>query len=140
MKSFAVYVSLALVVLALGTWLALEWSGVAIITTHPIEGEARETHVWFAQTDDGLWLEAGAPENPWFLDVQSNPSVSIEAEGISGAYRVEVVSGHEAARRVRSLFREKYGTRDLWVGLFVESAASTAVRLHPVNQTRSAVP
>lgn len=131
MKWLVVHVSLALVLLLAGTWLALEWSGVAIITTTSPEGEARSTHVWFALSGDELWLEAGEPENPWFVDVQSNPSVSIEAEGISGDYRAEVVPDHGTARRVRGLLRDKYGLRDLWVGLFVEPMRSVAVRLHP---------
>lgn len=45
------------------TWVALEASDVARIETRAPSGEARTTHVWFVERDDGLWLEAGTPEN-----------------------------------------------------------------------------
>jgi hypothetical protein len=134
MKSLFTHVAFALVVLGFGTWAALEWSGVAIVTTRPAEGGERRTHVWFVESEGELWFEAGAPENPWFVDVKENPRISVEGSGIGGEYTAEVVPGRPAARRVRELLQEKYGLRDLWVGIFVDSASSTAVRLHSLPQ------
>ncbi len=121
-----------LVLLAVTTWLALERSGVAVITTRSKSGEPRETHVWFARdSNNKLWLEAGAPQNPWFVDIQSNPELSLIAEDLSGDYHTTVVPGRDATAQVRNLLREKYGLRDRWVGLFVTASESTAVELSP---------
>lgn len=131
MKKILISIALALVSFVLVTWLALEWSQVAIIKTKSSSGEIRETHIWFVHDGKDLWLEAGTPLNPWFVEVESIPEVSLEADGHSGDYLAEVVPGWDAARRVRGLLAEKYGIRDHWVGLFVDSTGSVAVRLSP---------
>jgi hypothetical protein len=116
------------------TWWALESGGVAVVGTLRIEGGARETHVWYAEPDGELWLEAGTPENPWFQDVLRVSVLRFTAEGRSGRYRAEPIedpSGHE---RIRALLREKYGFRDRWVGLLVDTSRSVAVRLIPVAE------
>lgn len=56
----------ALAVFRLVTWWALETSGVPVIETRTPDGTLRSTHVWFAELDGELWLEAGTPDNPWF--------------------------------------------------------------------------
>lgn len=111
------------------TWWALEWSDVAIVQTHTPEGNARSTHVWYAEDAGELLLEAGTPENPWFRDVLRNPELVFDAGGGPRSYRAEPIreaSGHE---RIRSLLRAKYGLRDWWVGLLVDTSRSVAVRL-----------
>jgi hypothetical protein len=111
---------------------ALESGGVAVIATHAPEGELRSTHVWYAEPAGELWLEAGTPENPWFTDAQREPQIRFSAEGRSGDYLAEPVYDSEAHTRMRSGLSEKYGWRDRWLGLFVDTTHSVAVRLIPV--------
>lgn len=120
-----------------GTWWALEAGGVARIQTRSVDGTVRSTHVWYVEPEGALWLEAGAPENGWFRDVLEDPHLTLDAEGHSGRYRAVVEDTPEAQRRVRALLREKYGWRDRWVGLFVDSSRSIAVSLESLgSETR----
>lgn len=129
----AIATLLALVLAAVGvTILSLESGGVAIVETRTPDGGTRSTHVWFARHEGTLWLEAGAPGNPWFLDVQRSPRLFFSADGIAKAYEAVPVPDAAARSLVRSLLRRKYGWRDRWVGLFVDSSRSLAVRLDPV--------
>jgi len=121
----------AVLAFAVLTWWALEWSGVAVVQTTTPDGTPRSTHVWYAEPDGELWLEAGTPENPWFRDVLLDPLVVFDAGDGPSTYRAEPIehpSGHET---IRSLLRARYGVRDWWVGLLVDTSSSVAVRLVP---------
>lgn len=136
------------------TWWALESGGVAVIETRADDGSLRSTHVWFVEPDGELWVEAGTPENGWYLDVLRDPALSFSADRRSGRYLAERVSGDNTDRtddtddtantantggasgahaRVRSLLREKYGFRDFWISLIFETSNSIAMRLIPVE-------
>jgi hypothetical protein len=120
------------IVTALGlfTWWALESSGVVVITTQAEDGAARETHVWFVENRGELWLEAGTPEHPWYVDVLRNPKLRLRAkEGPAADFHARPMP--ERSSEVRSLLSRKYGVRDRWIGLFVDSSQSVAVRLLP---------
>ena len=67
-------VATALCFVALAWWV-LESGGVARIETTAADGSLRETHVWYVVRDGELWVEAGTPENSWFVDVQREPGV-----------------------------------------------------------------
>jgi len=116
--------------LAVLTWWALESGGVAIIETRGAGGEVRRTHVWFVEHGDEFWLEAGAPDNGWFVDVQQRPEVTVEIDGVRVPGRAEPVYEQGARGWVRILMRRKYGVRDRWVSVFVDPDASTPVRFH----------
>jgi hypothetical protein len=116
------------------TWWALEAGGVAVVSTSRTEGGSRSTHVWYAEPDGELWLEAGTPENPWFQDAQRNPVLDFAAEGRSGRYTAQPIEDPSGHTRIRSLLREKYGLRDRWVGLLVDTSGSVAVRLVPMEE------
>lgn len=137
-----IVLKLALAALALAgafaaaTWWALEAGGVARIETRSADGSTRTTHVWYVEPDGELWLEVGNPENPWYRDVLADPTVTLTAEGRSARYRAEVIDTPAARHRVRSLLREKYGLRDRWVGLLVDSSRSLAARLRPMDEGR----
>jgi len=120
--------------LAAVTWWALESGGVAVIETRTPEGAIRSTHVWYAEPDGELWLEAGTPENAWFVDVQRDPAVTFTADDRSGRYAAQLVSDPSGHARIRSLLRDKYGLRDRWVGLLVDTSRSVAVRLVPAEK------
>ena len=81
--------------------------------------------------DGELWLEAGTPENGWFQDIQKNPAVNFKANGRVSRYIAQPVDGASAHSRVRSLIRAKYGLRDLWVGLIIDTSRSVSVHLVP---------
>ncbi len=133
----------AALVAALGatTWWALESGGVAVIETRTPEGTVRSTHVWYTEPDEELWLEAGAPGNAWFQDVQQNPVVTFiranradKADRRSARYVARPVDHPSGHTRIRSLIRDKYGFRDRWVGLLVDTSRSVAVQLSPAPE------
>ena len=127
----AASVAVALLGFIATTWWALESFGVATVETLQADGSLRQTHVWFVEPDGELWLEAGSPENGWFRDVLENRALTFSAERRSGRYRAEPIDGDAARRKIRSLIRAKYGFRDRWVGLLVDTSLSVAVRLSP---------
>ena len=116
------------------TWWALESGGVAVIETRTPDGSVRSSHVWYAEPDEELWLEAGAPEHPWFLDVQRDPAITFTAAGRSARFVAQPVPGALDHARIRSLMREKYRLRDGWVGLMVDTSRSVAVQLLPAAE------
>lgn len=115
------------------TWWALEAGGVAIVETHAPDGSIRSTHVWFAEPDGELWLEAGSPENPWFADVGRDPRLSFRADGRAGEYVGEPIEEPAARARIRAELRAKYGLRDAWVGMLVDQTKSLVMRLVPAS-------
>jgi hypothetical protein len=119
-----------------GTWLALEVSGVAVLETRTADGSSRSTHVWFAEPDGELWVEAGTPENAWYVDVQRDPLISFSSDERSGEYVVEQVQDPGAHEKIRALLREKYGMRDWWIGLLFDTSRSVAVRLELAGKSR----
>jgi hypothetical protein len=119
-------------------WWVLESSGVAIAETRSADGAIRRTHVWYAETEDGIWLEAGRPDHPWYLDVQRDPRLVLRADGRSGEYEAATVAGQAAHEHVRALLREKYGLRDRILDSVIDTSTSIAVRLTPVAGTVTA--
>jgi len=113
------------------TWWALESDGVAVVETHAADGSIRATHVWYCETDGDLWLEAGSPENGWFQDVQQNPALTLSIEGRSARYVARTIVDPTGHQRIRSLIRDKYGIRDRWINLIVDTSRSVAVQLLP---------
>lgn len=136
MKRFVLRVVLPVLGIAAGlfvgiTWYALESSDVAIVATREAEGGIRRTHVWYVESNGELWIEAGRPENSWFVDVTREPRLQFFAEGRRGLFRAEAARDPEAHARLRALIRSKYGWRDAWVALYVDQSRSLAVRLLP---------
>jgi hypothetical protein len=113
------------------TWWALESGGVAVLGTRTPAGAVRSTHVWFAEPNGELWLEAGTPENAWFQDVQRDPALTFTADGRSSRYIAHPIDDPSGHSRIRALMREKYAFRDRWVGLIADTSRSLAVRLLP---------
>jgi len=113
------------------TWWALESGDVAIVSTGPVGDDRRTTRVWYAETDGEIWLEAGTPENGWFVDLRTHPELVLEIDGRSQRWRAFPIDDPSGHPRIRSLLREKYGVRDWWVGLLVDTSKSVAVRLSP---------
>jgi len=130
-RRIAIAAGLGLVAAAALAWWVLESSGVAIIETRAPDGEVRRTHVWYVRAGDAVWLEAGRPEHPWYLDVQRTPRVVLRADGRADDFEAVSMPGRDAHAHVRALLREKYGLRDWILGLVVDTSRSIAVRLEP---------
>ena len=131
MKSILVAVVVLILAVGAMTWWALESGGVATLETRDPSGGMRRTHVWFAEPDGEIWLEAGTPENAWFRDVQEDPTVILRADERTDRYVARPGYEPEGHHRIRSLMREKYGFRDVWVGLLFDTERSVGVRLEP---------
>jgi hypothetical protein len=129
---------LGLVAFIATSWWALESSGVAVVETRGVDGSPRSTHVWYVEPDGELWLEAGSPENGWFRDVQENSTLTFTAKRHSGRYRAQPLDSATAHRRIRQQIRAKYGFRDRWIGLLVDTSRSVAVRLVPDDEKEDA--
>ena len=119
------------------TWWALESDGVAVIETTMPNDQTRSTHVWFAETNGDIWIEAGEPKNKWYVDLQADSTVSFAAAERSGQYIAETIPGEAAHLRVRSLLRKKYGIRDRWIDFLFDTSKSIAVRLVPKSSRNS---
>lgn len=121
-----------LLFVGLTAW-ALEADGVAVLETRSPDGSSRETHVWFVTREGELWVEVGSPENGWWQDVQRDPTLEFRSDDLDGRFRARLDEDPGAHPRLRAALREKYGLRDRWVGLLVDSTQSLAVQLHPTN-------
>lgn len=127
--------ALAVALLAFGgvTWFALEGNDVAILRTKAAGGAARETHVWVADENGTLFVEAATPERAWLLEAQAQPEIELVHAGATALYRAvpePVATGHA---KIRRLLRAKYGWADQWVALLQDTSRSVAVRLEPVD-------
>lgn len=120
------------VALAVFTWWTLEASDVAVLVTQRPDGRARETHVWWAEHEGGLQLEAATPERAWLAEALAAGEVDVERDGRRERFRIERSEAPGAHDRIRGLLREKYGLRDAWVGLLQDTSRSVAVRLVPI--------
>jgi hypothetical protein len=119
------------------TWWALESGGVAVIETTMPNGQTRSTHVWFVDTNGDIWIEAGTPENTWYVEIQAESTVSFTAAERSGRYIAETIPGETAHLRIRSLLREKYGIRDRWIDFIFDTSKSIALRLVPKSSRKA---
>jgi hypothetical protein len=134
-KVFIAILVAALLFFIAFTWWALESTGVAVLETRAPDGSLRSTHVWFAEPDGEIWLEASAPESAWYRDIQEDPRLSFSATDRSGHYVAQRIEEPDAHDQIRSLLREKYGVRDRWVTLLFDTSRSVAVRLVPESGT-----
>jgi len=119
------------------TWWALEADGVLVIETLREDGSVRATHVWYVEEAGQLWLEAGSPENGWFVDVEARPGVIVRWEEGPREYGALPASSAPNHDWIRSAIRAKYGFRDWWVNRIVDTSESVAVRLVPVEDLQS---
>jgi hypothetical protein len=125
----------AIALLAFGgvTWFALEGRDVAILRTKAADGAVRETHVWVAEENGALFLEAATPERAWLLEAQSQPVVELVHAGATTRYRAVPEPGDAGHAKIRRLLRAKYGWADQWVALLQDTSRSLAVRLEAVK-------
>jgi hypothetical protein len=115
------------------TWAALESAEVVVLRTFDADGTAYESRVWIAGDEEGrAWIEAAEPRKPFYLRLIGRTEVELLRAGETQVMRAVPLPGPEGHRRIRELLAAKYGWRDAWVGLLVDTSASVAVRLEPV--------
>lgn len=131
MRRIAVTLALLVAAFAGVTWWALESGGVATIETRRADGSTRSTHVWWIESSGQLWLEAGSPTNGWYVDVGKRPLVNLSRGGESEEYVALPAPDALDHDWIRSEIRSKYGFRDWWVNLIVDTSESVAVRMMP---------
>ena len=126
----------ALIAVAFGalTWAALEMQEVVVIRTEGADGTRRETRIWIADEGGFWWLEAASAESPWYRDVLVNPGVEIVRGARTVQARVTPEPGEDGHRKIRRLFRQKYGLADVWVGLIQDGSGSILVRAEPMGE------
>jgi hypothetical protein len=125
------------IVLASGaaiTYLALELGEVAIVeTVNPDGARLRQTHIWYVHQPDGLYLEAGHPDNSWVRDLEQMQTLTLSGEDISGEYVFEQRESEADHQRVRKMMLDKYGWRDWWIGLVFDTSRSWMIELEPAG-------
>ncbi len=115
------------------TWVALESSGVITVTTLSVNGDKRQTHVWYVKEGNRLALEAGHPDNPWVKDLSNQTTIAVAGESLDGRYTYTTDLSPEGHREIRNLMRQKYGWRDWWVDLLFDTSQSGLLELHPTD-------
>lgn len=116
---------------------ALEGGEVVVLTTFDAAGGGHTSRVWLAGGGGSLWIEAADPGKPFYLRIRRRPQVTLARGGVERAYLAEPDDTPAGHRRIRELLRARYGWRDRWVGLLVDTSRSVAVRLQPIEPAAS---
>lgn len=116
------------------TYIALELDGVLVArTVTPGTSIQRETHIWFVSSDNQMFLEAGNPDNPWVQDLQNGSPLYLENQSIGGQYSY-VLNNTASNVDIRRMMREKYGWRDVWIGLLFDTSQSFSIQVDALDQ------
>ena len=111
------------------TYTALEAGGViSAITTSHTDGSERVTHIWYVTENGNAFLEVGNPNNPWIQDLNAGSSLILKGDGFDGKYDFAVHDSSSHAK-IRSLMRDKYGWRDVWVGWLFDTSQSYMIQV-----------
>lgn len=116
--------------LALGTYIAVEQTEVAVLRTHDDAGEPFETKMWVVDVDGIPYVRIGRPGRGWGERAKAHPDVELIRGGVTVPCTAEVVEDPALRRRIDEAFAAKYGWVDWWYGVVVRSHA-VALRLDP---------
>ncbi len=120
-----------LTLLVVLTLAALEFDNVLTATTIDQQtGEPRETHIWFIEQADRIFLEAGNPGNPWILDLRAGSSLNLIG-AVNGQFSYQFMSGNH--ERIRQLMKAKYGWRDQWISVLFDVSQSEMIEVEKTN-------
>ena len=115
------------------TWVALESAEVVELRTFGANGDTADSRVWIADDEQGVaWIEAAEPDKAFYLRLVARPDVELVRGGEHLAVRAVPLTGDAGHAKIRSMLRAKYGWRDRWIGLLIDTSRSVAVRLEPV--------
>ena len=112
------------------TLLALEGDEVVRLHTVAPDGTARATRVWIAEEDGAWWVEVADPQRPFFADLRAGSPLVVERAGARLPCRVEFAPQPAGHDRIRRLLRQRYGWKDIWIGLIADTSQSSALELH----------
>ena len=110
---------------------ALESREVVVLRTLDDAGGVHEARVWIVDDVGYAWIEAAGRDKLFYRRLLDNPDVEVLRTGTLYRHRAVPVATPRAHERLRELLGEKYGWADRWVGLFVDTSDSIAVRLEP---------
>ena len=114
------------------TYIALESGNVIEVETRDFEGQTpRVTNIWYVQSEDGILLEGGHPDNPWVRDLAQIKTIRIRGSGIDGEYRFKLITHQAAHEEIRERMREKYGWRDWWISCTFNVKNSLMIQILP---------
>jgi hypothetical protein len=65
--------------------------------------------------------------------VLANPDVEIVRGGRTVRARLTPEPGEDGHRKIRRLFRQKYGLTEEWIGLIQDGSGSILIRAEPVS-------
>ena len=117
------------------TYVALESGDVLEVeTSSENQSSPRMTHIWFVHTNEGIFLEAGNPQNPWVQDLTQNKTIRLVGDGIDGEYSFRLSEDQSAHEKIRSLMREKYGWRDFWISAIFNVDESAMLEVFPKKE------
>lgn len=111
------------------TLAALEGQEVVVVHTRDASGAVRATRTWIADEAGYAWVEAADDARPFLRHLEADPEVELRRHGTRHRCHALQVANPEGHERVRRLLARKYGWADRWIGLLVDTSASSAVRL-----------
>lgn len=111
------------------TLLALEGDEVVRLHTVAPDGTERATRVWIAEEDGAWWVEVADPHRPFLADLRAGSPLVVERAGVRLPCGVEFSPQPGGHARIRRLLRERYGWKDVWIGLIADTAESSALEL-----------
>jgi hypothetical protein len=130
MRKVALGFVLALVLVAVGTYVAGEQDEVVMLRTLDDLGEPHDTELWVVDYDGAAWVRVARPERLWYQRLLADPRAQFVRAGVE---RDVVASPHEELRaELDAAFRAKYGAVDWWYGVLLREDA-IPVRLDPVS-------
>jgi len=128
-RRIGVLAAVAVVVPVAITLTALEGGEVVVLRTRGSDGTPRETRTWIADEDEGVWIEVADPERPFLRDVLAHPDLELQRTGVWRRCRGALAQNPEGHERIRRLLAVKYGWKDRWIGMLVDTSGSLALRL-----------
>jgi len=135
MKRVAWSLASLIFLLLVTTYIALEQSDVLVVETFDKSlQQPRYTHIWFVESEGGIYLEAGHPQNPWVQDLANQHTIGIQGDNLDGWYAFNIDKSDEAHLNIRTLMREKYGWRDWWIAVLFDTSQSQLLTLSFTDQ------
>jgi hypothetical protein len=126
---------LALVAIAVVTYVAGERTEVVVLRTIDTKGVPRETRMWVVDHEGVPWVRVANPERRWFQRLLVDPRAELVRHGATRRVVPEPRDTAEVRSELDRRFREKYGWVDWWYGVLLRRHA-IPIRLDPVPGSR----
>jgi hypothetical protein len=128
-------IGLIVVVLALVAVFGMQMvasESAEVVVLHSQGGEGvEETRLWVVDLDGAQFLRASG-DSGWYQRLVAQPSVRLERDGVTRAYRAEADLNLEG--EINSLMAAKYGWRDSYIDMVIGGRDDAiAVRLSPAT-------